>query len=853
MILLERDQALDALNRLLAEASSGRGRLALVRGEAGIGKTSLLRHFTDGLIDAHVLWGGCDDLLTARPLGPIWDMASSDPEIRASLDSKDRQATFDAVLELLSRSLRPTVMIIEDVHWADDATLDLIKFVGRRMDRTHGLLVLTYRDGEVQGDHPLRAALGDLPYGLVERIPLEPLTEEGVGALAGEDVDRHALWTMTGGNPFFVSEAIAAGIDAVPMSIRDAVNARVQRLSEDARALVELTSVAPSKIELAVVQDILGVVAEAVAECEEAGILELAGDSLRFKHELARRAVEGELPLITRRSLNLACLDSCERLGFDLSRCAHHAREAEDAESIVRILPDAARRAAQLESHAEALANLRALEPYLDRMTPEDLAEHYDRWAYEEYLSSNQGVHLIEKAIEIRRQMDDPAALANSLLIASRVAWVDSRRPLAISFAEEAAEVAGEIGGEELAMSYSVLSQLAMLGGFRDETLAWAHKALAIVGEGDSEVRAHALDNIGTVEMMQDFGSGWAELLESRRISSGLNLVHEEVRACVNIAWNCLNFYELDEAIKWIDEAKRVAGDGEMPSFESYTFAEEALWLAARGEWVEAEALATRIAERESSLKNAQIVSKGILALLAVRRGSLRPDELIEDVIQGVEIVGEAQRLGPAYSILTEYAWLGGQVSEDKIDRAVDVMRLCFAHNNRAAGGELGTWLMLAGVVDNLPEGALEPHRLLDSGDWAGAATWWRRHGLPYERAVALSLGDTDARLQALEILDGLEAVPLATRIRGELQADGVKGVPRGPQRSTRENPLGLTPRQADVLVLITEDLTNAEIADRLFISTRTVDHHVSAILAKLGATSRSEAAERAVEAISGV
>jgi DNA-binding NarL/FixJ family response regulator len=102
-------------------------------------------------------------------------------------------------------------------------------------------------------------------------------------------------------------------------------------------------------------------------------------------------------------------------------------------------------------------------------------------------------------------------------------------------------------------------------------------------------------------------------------------------------------------------------------------------------------------------------------------------------------------------------------------------------------------------------------------------------------------------------LFDQLSAIPLASRIRAEVGNAGVRGVPRGPQKATRENPMGLTSRQTDVLQLLTEDLTNAEIADRVSISTRTVDHHVSAILMKLGATSRSEAAEKAREALTGV
>lgn len=844
VMLIERERTLETLTSLLEEARSGHGRVALIRGEAGIGKTSVIREFATDLKDSHVLWGACDDLMAARPLGPFWDMAHAEPELEESLRGGDRQATFATVLDLLARSLRPTMMVIDDVHWADDATLDLIKFVGRRIDRTHGLLALTYRDGEVAGDHPLRVALGDLPYGVVERISLAPLTEEGVVALAGDVGDVHALWEITGGNPFFVSEVAGAHAGQVPLSIRDAVNARVQRLSDDARALVELTSVAPSKIELVVVKDVLGDAADAIAECEEAGILELSGDALRFRHELARRAVEGDLPAITRRQLHLQCLEACERLAFDVSFCAHHALGAEDPDAIVRILPGAAQRASDIESHTEALASLRALEPYLDRMNATARADYHEKRAYEEYLAADQGLDYIQKAIEIRRDLDDAASLANSLLIASRIAWVGAQRSLALEYAEEAAALVDKVGGPDQAMSYSVLSQLAMLGGFNDEALSWAEKALALVGDEDSAVRAHALNNVGSVKMMDGSRSGMEELLESRRIAASLGLIHHETRACVNLAWNHLSAYRLDEAKQWIDAALAAVGDAEMPSFESYTYAEQAWWHEMRGEWDAAEAIASSILELGSSMKTSQGVSARLLSKISARRGSRGAEEYLGDALDTAERADEAQRLGPAYSVVAEYAWLGGQVEEALLQRAAEVMDWCYEHGSRAPAGEIGQWLFLLGKLDELPPLVPEPWLLLSRGDWAEAAEWWQERGLPYERAVALSRGDTGAKLDALRILDELGAVPLATRIRNQLQDAGVTGVPRGPQKATRGSPHGLTARQTDVLDLLSEGLTNAEIADRLFISTRTVDHHVSAILAKLGASTRAEAAE---------
>ena len=149
-MILEREAELDLLHGLVDGLDSTGGRVVLVRGEAGIGKSTLVDRFTEDVADrAHVLQGACDDLITPQPLGPIWDIAREEPSIAELLGTDDHRGVMDGLLDLMGRQLRPTVMVIEDTHWADEATLDVIRFVGRRVARTNGLLVLTYRVGEV--------------------------------------------------------------------------------------------------------------------------------------------------------------------------------------------------------------------------------------------------------------------------------------------------------------------------------------------------------------------------------------------------------------------------------------------------------------------------------------------------------------------------------------------------------------------------------------------------------------------------------------------------------------------------------------------------------------------------------
>jgi predicted ATPase len=250
VILVERDAQLGRLAAALEDARQGRGSTVLVSGEAGIGKTSLLQEFAEGAWPtARVLVGACEDLLTPRPLGPFRDMARDTGGL-AGLAGDDRDAFLDALLAEMAFTQRPAVVIVEDAHWADAASLDIIRYLARRIERLSALLVVSYRDEELRDDHPFARMVAALAGPSVLRIELEGLSDEAVTELAvAAGLDPGPVVAAVGGNPFYLTEVLAAPAAAVPPSVRHAVQARFASLPASCRSSLERLAVVPSGAE----------------------------------------------------------------------------------------------------------------------------------------------------------------------------------------------------------------------------------------------------------------------------------------------------------------------------------------------------------------------------------------------------------------------------------------------------------------------------------------------------------------------------------------------------------------------------------------------------------------------------
>jgi predicted ATPase len=355
--LIEREALLARLGHARREG----GRLLFVGGEAGVGKTALVRALTSE-VEGRVLMGACEHLATPAPLGPLVDVAEEVGGALAS-DIEVGRHPRQVAVSLLDELRRPAVLVLEDVHWADEATLDVLRVVGRRVAATPSLAVVTYREDEAVGDHPLRRLLGELAsVAAVERVAVPPLSPEAVRVLASSHgADGDAIYALTRGNPFFVTELLASGGEALPATVRDAVLARIARLSPPARELLEGAALLPSRAELWLLDAAFRELADGVDECVAAGVLVAVSDAIpdavAFRHELARLAVESTVPPRRRRDLHAAILHALEvsRVhSVGSSRLAHHAEGAGDTAAVLRHGRTAAERGVTTGAHREA-------------------------------------------------------------------------------------------------------------------------------------------------------------------------------------------------------------------------------------------------------------------------------------------------------------------------------------------------------------------------------------------------------------------------------------------------------------------------------------------------------------------
>ena len=847
---LERERELAALTASLADVrEERRGRLVLVGGEAGIGKTALLRRFREeNHSSTRILWGACDALFTPRPLGPLIDVAEStggELEALVQLEAKPYEVATALMGELGKEA--PTVLVLEDVHWADEATLDVVRLLGRRVESAPALVVVSYRD-ELDRVHPLRILIGELATGpSVTRLKVEALSPEAVARLAEPNgIDAEDLYRKTGGNPFFVTEVLAGGDAEIPNTVRDAVLARAARLSPSARDLLEAVAIVPPHGEIWLLEALAPEAVDRVDECLATGMLNSEWEGVAFRHELARLAIEESLPPNRRFTLHrkaLAALATPPVGAPDLARLAHHAEAAGDAEAVLRFASGAAERAASLGAHREAAAQYARALRFGDLLQPEARAGFLSLRSVECYLTdeNEEAIEAQRLALDCYRALGDRRREGDSLRSLSEYLWCPGRIAEAERAGREAVAVLEELPpGRELAMAYS---NLATFG----DSLALGTRALELAQSiGDTEIAVLALATLGFAESRGGITEGVGNLTRALDLARSAGLPEQVGRAYELLGLTLVENRSHALANDYLEAGVDYCSEHGLELFRLYLLAYRARSELDQGRWADAADTAAAVVRVPRASTMPRIIAQIVLGLVLARRGDPGHWSPLNEAWALAEPTGELVRIGPAAAARAEAAWL--ENSHGAVSGVEAAFELAVLGRQSWAIGELALWRRRAGIDEEVPAGAAEPYAVQLIGDWSRAAELWSGLGSPYEAALALADANEEEPLRrALDELQRLGARPAAALVARRLRERGASGVPRGPRPATQQNPVGLTAREVEVLALVAQGLRNAEIAERLFLAVKTVDHHVSAILQKLGVKTRSQAGKEAI------
>ena len=859
MELIERDMFLSLMSTEFEKVQDSEGHCILVSGEAGIGKTSLVKTFCKKVEkECKIYQGTCDALFTPRPLGPLFDIILQMHGLgwENTVSISDRSAFFSRFHYEVENREETTIIIIEDIHWADEATLDFIKFFARRITRLHCFFILTYRDNEVHSRHPLRTVLGQLPPDTFTRLQLTPLSRKAVEKMAGEKgYSGEDVFSISGGNPFYVNEILASYSPGVPDNIKDSILSVYNRLDEIAKQVWQILSVLPTGSEIKYLEKMESSYAAALHSCLELKILIQKDGIISFKHELYRRTIENSLSPLVRLSLNKNILElfreNFERNG-EIERIIHHAKNANEYETVVKYAPLAAKQAVSVGAHSEAAKLYLTAIEYYQGNDKDILIQFYESYAFECYLTNHvkEAIIYSGKSLNLLREKSDSEKTGNCLRLLSRLWWLDGNRKKAESFGEQAIRVFdNQPPSPAKAMAYSNMSQLKMLFDQTGECIAWGDKAIAIAREvGDEETLSHALNSVGSIQMI--IQSSRQKGIESLQHSLELalkNSYHDHAgRAYTNLGSISMRLKNYGFARQVLDDGIKYCEERDLDSWKSNMLSFKARLNLETGNWKEAYSIA------EDVLKNANHpAAVTINALVVVASINLRTGTtdvlpfLLEAESKAFENM-EMQRIIPALVTILEYEWLTGEtlLKKEILDRTICMLDQSI---NSIENNEFAFWLLKARKLRLPLDDVYEGFDASSVSKAQKAARLWEKAGNPYAQALTLFHGNDDDKRKAIMIVKKLGATTVYEKMKYEMRAAGIKKIPRGIRKSTQSNRANLTERELDVLQLLKDGLQNKEIGAKLFISPKTVDHHISSIFFKLDVNSRAKAAQEAI------
>jgi DNA-binding CsgD family transcriptional regulator len=584
--------------------------------------------------------------------------------------------------------------------------------------------------------------------------------------------------------------------------------------------------------------------------CLATGILVPDGAGLRFRHELVRIAVETAIPPHRKTELHARLLAELEA-GFDADAAllAHHAEGADDAKAVLRHAPEAARRSSDLGAHRESAAQYERALRFARDLEPADRAPLHEGLAAECALLDRweETESALRAALAIRRHVGDLVKVGADLRLLSTTLWRLCRGPESVQAAVDAVQVLQtQPAGPELAWAYGNLGATRLSAGQRADGLRYIDRARELDERlNQPDVQSYALNasGLGLVKVGQD---GLPLLERALAIALDAGLPEHAGRAYSSLQEGAIFLNRFADADRYYADGLAYCDGRELGVFGMCLTGWHALALQMRDGFDEAAALAAgMLAQRGISPVN-RLNPLRVLGSIHGRRGDPAAWDLLDEANASAQGVDEPAWIVPIRAVRAELHWLFGEPDKAAAE-VLPAYDLLLRTIEPYTYWSLAIWLSRLGLQKELPVNPPEPFALELAGDWQGAADQWERLSRPYDAAVVrLIAGDEAALRTALVTLDELGAQTAAAAARRRMRDLGVQTIPRGPRPATRSAPAGLTAREQEVLALLSEGLPDKEISRRLFISERTVHHHVSAVLAKIGVKSRAAAAAQA-------
>ncbi len=861
MMLVEREESLEKLNRITKDVASElqTGTIVLVTGEAGIGKTSLIRQFS-ALYEKPVLWGLCDPLSTPRPLAPLIDIVEQSklPNDFVVDASVDRFAIFSNFLDTLKKITNGTVIVFEDVHWAESATLDLLKYLGRRIQQTRVVLILSYRDDEVTSSHPLHSLLGILARSATtERLTLQRLSLEGVARLTENgQLDSDAIHDITQGNPFFVTEIVSDKMQSnIPTTIRDAVLGRKSQLSPDAQSVLDMLAVIGTHCEAQLLKELLNSDMQRLDECLSSGILQTIDNLIMFRHDLSRQTILNAIPTYQKQNIHQSVLDVMERLPqykAKVAELAHHADGAGDTNKLKKYALQAAKEAKQAEAYPIVRQQYqRILQSNLE-LEAEEKATILEQYANACRTTGyfQQAVIACKQAVDIWRDLDNQLILGQCLSTLSTMYFPFGETELAEETSIEAINILEAIEPSAvLGDAYVQQAFLRMLNRDIEEAIEWGQRAINISTRfEDTLTLSRAYNAVGSSMLFVAPDVAHGLLNRSLELSKQINFREGVSRAYINLTSGFGEIHQFKFAEPYGRVGIAFTQEHDFDLDYHYLLAWQSLNYLYLGEWEKASEQALEVIDGVNVSIPSHIMALVTLGRLGTRRGEEDALELLDEALSLALSTNHLQRIAPVRLARAEWAFYQHDV--DQILHEVTAnydMALKYQHPWFV--GEMLYWQWRSGETPDLPNYIPETFKAQIEGNYEKASHLWAKLSCPYEQAIALSDSQKqEDLLQSLDILFELQATPTIALVKQKLRDINADTIPRGQRQSTRENPANLTNRQMDVLIALAKGLTNKEIARKLYISPKTVEHHVSTILSKLHVSSRQEATNFAYE-----